>query len=91
MSQAMRAGKLLRFEEITRWPPEIQDVLISLMSEKQLMIPELALVQHDASTATQNGGYALYECTEAELTLGLQLQGQLQTRLRRDALQRWLA
>ena len=39
--QAMRAGKLVRFEEITRCPPEIQDVLISLMSEKQLMIPEL--------------------------------------------------
>lgn len=39
--QAMRAGKLVRFEEITRCPPEIQDVLISLMSEKQLMVPEL--------------------------------------------------
>ncbi len=39
--QAMRAGKLIRFEEITRCPPEIQDVMISLMSEKQLMIPEL--------------------------------------------------
>lgn len=39
--QAMRAGKLVRFEEITRCPPEIQDVMISLMSEKQLMIPEL--------------------------------------------------
>lgn len=39
--QAMRAGKLVRFEEITRCPPEIQDVMISLMSEKQLIIPEL--------------------------------------------------
>lgn len=39
--QAMRAGKLVRFEEITRCPPEIQDVMISLMSEKQLMTPEL--------------------------------------------------
>jgi len=39
--QAMRAGKMVRFEEITRCPPEIQDVLISLMSDKQLMIPEL--------------------------------------------------
>lgn len=39
--QAMRFGKLVRFEEITRCPPEIQDVLISLMSDKQLMIPEL--------------------------------------------------
>jgi MoxR-like ATPase len=39
--QAMRTGQLVRFEEITRCPPEIQDVLISLMSDKQLMIPEL--------------------------------------------------
>lgn len=39
--QAMLAGKIVRFEEITRCPPEIQDVMISLMSEKQLMVPEL--------------------------------------------------
>jgi MoxR-like ATPase len=39
--QAMNAGKLVRFEEITRCPPEIQDVMISLMSEKVLMVPEL--------------------------------------------------
>jgi len=40
--QAMEAGRIVRFEEITRCPPEIQDVLISLMSEKQLMVPELS-------------------------------------------------
>ena len=39
--QAMVAGKIVRFEEITRCPPEIQDVMISLMSEKQIMVPEL--------------------------------------------------
>lgn len=39
--QAMQSGKLVRFEEITRCPPEIQDVMISLMSDKQMMIPEL--------------------------------------------------
>jgi len=39
--QAMMSGKLVRFEEITRCPPEIQDVMISLMSEKQIMVPEL--------------------------------------------------
>jgi len=39
--QAMVSGTLVRFEEITRCPPEIQDVLISLMSEKQIMVPEL--------------------------------------------------
>lgn len=50
--QAMRAGKLVRFEEITRCPPEIQDVLISLMSDKQLMIPELG---DDARLYAQRG------------------------------------
>lgn len=39
--QAMMAGKIVRFEEITRCPPEIQDVMISLMSDKQVMVPEL--------------------------------------------------
>lgn len=39
--RAMAAGKLVRFEEITRCPPEIQDTLISLLSEKQIMVPEL--------------------------------------------------
>ena len=38
----MREGQLVRFEEITRCPPEIQDVLISIVSEKLMMIPELA-------------------------------------------------
>lgn len=46
--QAMRHGQLVRFEEITRCPPEIQDVLISLMSDKQLMIPELGRNNNDA-------------------------------------------
>jgi MoxR-like ATPase len=39
--RAMAEGRLVRVEEITRCPPEIQDVLISLMSDKQLMVPEL--------------------------------------------------
>lgn len=39
--QAMQQGKIVRLEEITRCPPEIQDVLVSLMSEKTMMIPEL--------------------------------------------------
>lgn len=50
--QAMRAGKMVRFEEITRCPPEIQDVLISLMSDKQLMVPELG---DDARLFAQRG------------------------------------
>jgi MoxR-like ATPase len=34
-------GQLVRFEEITRCPPEIQDTLISVLSDKVLHIPEL--------------------------------------------------
>ncbi len=38
---AMKTGKIARFEEITRCPAEIQDSLISILSEKHLFIPEL--------------------------------------------------
>ncbi len=34
-------GHIVRFEEITRCPPEIQDTLISVLSEKLMSIPEL--------------------------------------------------
>lgn len=37
----MERGILTRFEEITRTPAEIQDCLISVMSDKVLSIPEL--------------------------------------------------
>jgi MoxR-like ATPase len=39
--RAMEAGKPARFEELTRTTPEIQDALISVLSEKQIAIPEL--------------------------------------------------
>jgi MoxR-like ATPase len=38
---AMRDGQIVRVEELTRCAPEIQDVLISVLSEKALGIPEL--------------------------------------------------
>ncbi|MBD3351353.1 MAG: AAA domain-containing protein [Candidatus Lokiarchaeota archaeon] len=38
---AMREGQLLRLEELTRCPQEIQDTLISVLSEKVLPVPEL--------------------------------------------------
>lgn len=38
---AMRSGRIVRFEEITRCPPEVQDALISILSEKSLALPEL--------------------------------------------------
>jgi len=39
--EAMQKGKLCRFEEVTRVQPEIQDCLISLLSDKVLHVPEL--------------------------------------------------
>ena len=41
--RAMRAGSIARFEEITRCAPEVQDALISLLSEKRVSVPELEL------------------------------------------------
>ncbi len=39
--QAMQSGSIVRFEELTRCPPEVQDALISILSEKTIAIPEL--------------------------------------------------
>lgn len=38
--RAMRDGKIVRFEEITRCPLEIQDTLLSLLSDRVMAIPE---------------------------------------------------
>jgi MoxR-like ATPase len=40
--RAMEAGALARFEEITRCASEVQDAMISLLSEKRISVPELA-------------------------------------------------
>ena len=40
--RAMRAGSLARIEELTRMPADVQDALITILSEKVLPIPELA-------------------------------------------------
>jgi MoxR-like ATPase len=42
LMQAMRAGKIARVEELTRIPADVQDSLITILSEKMLPIPELA-------------------------------------------------
>ena len=39
--RAMEAGALARLEELTRVPADVQDTLISLLSEKTLPVPEL--------------------------------------------------
>ncbi|MCA9593628.1 MAG: AAA family ATPase [Myxococcales bacterium] len=40
--RAMEEGSIARFEEITRCAPEVQDAMISLLSEKRISVPELA-------------------------------------------------
>ena len=39
--RAMEAGAIARFEEITRCASEVQDAMISLLSEKRIAVPEL--------------------------------------------------
>ncbi|HLG61505.1 MAG TPA: AAA family ATPase [Ktedonosporobacter sp.] len=41
MMNAMEEGKIARIEELTRIPSEVQDTLITILSEKTLPIPEL--------------------------------------------------
>ena len=38
---ALRAGSILRFEEITRCVPDVQDALVSILSDKAIAVPEL--------------------------------------------------
>lgn len=39
--RGMQQGKIVRFEEITRCPIEVQDALLSMLSERVMAIPEL--------------------------------------------------
>ena len=50
---AMRTGGLLRFEEITRCVPDVQDALVSIISDKNIAIPELP----DANTIFARPGF----------------------------------
>lgn len=54
--RAMQTGCIARFEEITRCPPEVQDALLSLLSERLMSIPELA---GDASVVYAQSGFNL--------------------------------
>ena len=40
---AMRTGQVARIEELTRMPAEVQDALITVLSEKTLPVPELGI------------------------------------------------
>lgn len=39
---AMRRGAIARIEEVTRCLPEVQDALVSILSDRRLSVPELA-------------------------------------------------
>ena len=41
MMRAMRTGAVARIEELTRMPSDVQDTLITILSEKTLPVPEL--------------------------------------------------
>ncbi|WP_400770656.1 AAA family ATPase [Methylosinus sporium] len=41
LHKAMSAGKIARFEEITRCPAEVQDSLLSILSDRVMAVPEL--------------------------------------------------
>src|SRR5260370_8898777 len=41
MMYAMQTGKIPRLEELTRIPSEVQDPLITILSEKTLPVPQL--------------------------------------------------
>ncbi len=40
--RAMQAGSIVRVEEMTRMPSDVQDALVTVLSEKSLPVPELA-------------------------------------------------
>lgn len=46
MMVAMESGMMCRIEELTRIPSEVQDTLITILSEKSLPIPELNTSTH---------------------------------------------
>lgn len=51
---AMRRGAVARIEEITRCLPEVQDALVSLLSERRISVPELG-----DETVYANKGFAV--------------------------------
>jgi MoxR-like ATPase len=54
---AMTSGAVARVEEITRCLPEVQDALVSIMSERRISVPELA--GQDAAISYAAPGFCL--------------------------------
>jgi hypothetical protein len=45
----MRTGALARVEEVTRCLPEVQDALVSILSDRRLSVPELGGTQQESA------------------------------------------
>jgi MoxR-like ATPase len=54
---AMADGRIARVEEVTRCLPEVQDALVSLLSDRRMAVPELAGL--DGATVHAAPGFAL--------------------------------
>jgi MoxR-like ATPase len=54
---AMRLGAVARVEEVTRCLPEVQDALVSILSDRRLAIPELAGMDDEAGTVFAREGF----------------------------------
>jgi len=54
---AMRDGAVARIEEITRCLPEVQDALVSILSDRRIAVPELAGTAH--ATVPARPGFTL--------------------------------
>lgn len=52
--RGMQEGKVVRFEELTRCPLEVQDILLSLLSDRVMAVPEL---QGEARTLFARVGF----------------------------------
>lgn len=52
--RGMREGKVVRFEELTRCPLEVQDILLSILSDRVMAVPEL---EDDARTLFAKVGF----------------------------------
>jgi MoxR-like ATPase len=52
--RGMQEGKVVRFEELTRCPLEMQDVILSILSDRVLAVPEL---EGDARTLFARTGF----------------------------------
>jgi MoxR-like ATPase len=56
LHDGMTSGRVVRFEEITRCPVEVQDALLSILSERAMAVPELS--------RDGNGEHAMVLATE---------------------------